>query len=78
MNLTANQRKALFVAKAVEDGLTFEKAAEMHAKCGWPHLKAGLLGKRVLSNEVKANVAAYVGRPVRKLFPAERAQAATV
>lgn len=78
MELTPLQRKARFVARAIEEGKTLEAAAQSAANCCWPHVKEGLLGKRVLSKEVQMDIAAYVGVPVRKLFPVERPVAAAV
>lgn len=68
--MSPNERKAAFRSQADKEGLTLNAAAFQVCGVTWFHLSQGIQNpkKRPLSEDVKQKFAAYIGRPVNKVF----------
>lgn len=76
MPMSPRERKAAFKSAVELKGTTCAAAARDAIGVTWYHLSEGLQDERPLSREVQEKFAAYIGKPVGKVFAAKRETAA--
>lgn len=74
--MTPRERKAAFKSAVELNGTTCKAASADVIGVTWDHLSQGLQNLRPLSQDVQHKFAAYIGRPVGKVFPAKRSSVA--
>lgn len=76
MTMTPRERKAAFKHAVELNGTTCTAASADVIGVTWHHLSEGLQNLRPLSAEVQEKFAAYIGQPVKKVFPAKKSPVA--